>query len=552
MTSVPAVERTGHRPHPGSHCQPHPGPPHGSRRGRSGRRAGIRVALTLATAAAMVPAGLAAQDAATAARTLTSDEEATAAHFEAIRHDPVRALLFLRAMPKGADLHSHLSGAVYAESFIEYAADAGLCIDTAAWQFAHPPCDAAAGRPPAADARHDAALADPVIDAMSVRNWHPARNSGHEQFFGSFDRFRLVSTRTGDMLAEVAARAADGRVSYLELMITPAARAAAALSRMTGWDPDFQRMRERLLAAGLRDSLARASRELDAAEARQRELLGCAGASPDPGCDVVVRYLYQGLRAQPPEMVFTLILAGFELAAADSRVVGLNLVQPEDHPIAMRDYSLHMRMIGALRQHYPGVGITLHAGELTAGLVPPDGLRFHIREAVEVAGATRIGHGVAIAHERDATGLLQELARRRILVEIALGSNDRILGVTGSDHPLSLYMSHGVPVALATDDEGVLRSDMTHEYLKAVREQGLGYIQFKTMARNSLEYAFAEGGSLWQDAVNLVPVPACAGNGGLDAEGCREYVAGSAKARLQWRLERDLADFEAAHALRMR
>jgi adenosine deaminase len=542
MTSVPAVGPTTRRTCARS-CTGE----------RPRQRRAARAVFGALAMAALVPAGLAAQDAAVQVRSLTADEEATAAHFEAIRHDPVRALLFLRAMPKGADLHSHLSGAVYAESFIEYAAEAGLCIDTSAWEFTLPPCDGAAGRPPAADARHDAALADPTIDAMSVRNWHPARTSGHEQFFGSFDRFRLVSNRTGDMLAEVASRAADGRVSYLELMITPAVGAVAALSRRVGWDPDFQRQREQLLAAGLRDSLARARQGLDAAETRQRELLGCAGPAPDPGCGVVVRYLYQGLRAQPPELVFALILAGFELAAADPRVVGLNLVQPEDHPIAMRDYSLHMRMIGALRQHYPGVGITLHAGELTAGLVPPEGLRFHIREAVEVAGATRIGHGVAVAHERDAIELIRELARRRILVEIALGSNDRILGVRGDRHPLSLYMSHGVPVALATDDEGVLRSDMTHEYLKGVREQGLGYIQLKAMARNSLEYAFVEGGSLWQDAMGLVPVGACSrAGGGLDAAACQEYVAGSTKARLQWQLERDFADVEAAYADRLR
>jgi adenosine deaminase len=469
--------------------------------------------------------------------------------FDALRTDPVRALIFLRELPKGADLHSHLSGAVYAETYIEWAADEGLCIDTQLWTLVRAGCDAAAGLPPAEAARERPALRDPLIDAMSVRNWHPSRSSGHEQFFGTFDRFRLVSTRTGDMLAEVAARAAAGRVAYLELMLTPDVNGAANIARQVGWDPDLERLRAALLAGGLRDTLVRAAARIDAAEARQRELLGCGSARPLPGCDVVVRYQYQALRARPPEVVFAHLLAGFELAAADPRFVGVNLVQPEDHPVALRDYSLHMRMIAALRAHYPDVGIALHAGELAAGLVPPERLRSHIREAVDIAGAHRIGHGVSIGHEDDATSLLADMARRRVLVEIALGSNDVILGVTGARHPLALYLRHGVPVALVTDDEGVLRSELTLEFLKAVQEHGLGYLELKEMARHSLEHAFVEGASLWQDPSRREPVSACAAAaGGMAAASCVDYATRHTKARLQWQLERDFAAFEARHA----
>jgi adenosine deaminase len=180
------------------------------------------------------------------------------------------------------------------------------------------------------------------------------------------------------------------------------------------------------------------------------------------------------------------------MTSRDARVVGLNMVQPEDDMVAMRDFSLHMRMIRALSELYPDVPVTLHAGELAPGLVPPEGLRFHIRESVRVAGAKRIGHGVDIAHEDSAVALMKEMASKGVLVEIALTSNAGILGVSGAQHPLSLYLEHGVPVALATDDEGVSRSDMTHEYLRAVQEQKLGYSQLKTMARNSLQYSFAD------------------------------------------------------------
>jgi len=48
------------------------------------------------------------------------------------------------------------------------------------------------------------------------------------------------------------------------------------------------------------------------------------------------------------------------------------MVQPEDWLVPMRDYDLHMRMVGYLHNEYPKVNITLHAGELTFGQVPPE------------------------------------------------------------------------------------------------------------------------------------------------------------------------------------
>jgi adenosine deaminase len=172
--------------------------------------------------------------------------------------------------------------------------------------------------------------------------------------------------------------------------------------------------------------------------------------------------------------------------------VGFNLVQPEDYPVPIRDFSLHMAMIDVLHPLYPEVRITLHAGELTEGLVPPEALRFHIRASIEQGHARRIGHGVSVMHEDDARGLLRMMAERGVLVEIALSSNDVILGVRGSRHPLRTYLDAGVPVALVTDDPGVSRTTLSREFQRAVEEHGLDYWTLRRVARSSLEHAFVE------------------------------------------------------------
>jgi adenosine deaminase len=109
-----------------------------------------------------------------------------------------------------------------------------------------------------------------------------------------------------------------------------------------------------------------------------------------------------------------------------------------------------------------------------------------------------------------------------------------------------MYLKAGVPVALATDDEGVSRSEMTREYERAVTDQGLDYVTLKKMARTSLEHSFLPGASLWSDARRFTPVHECANErpATVSNSACTKFLNGSEKAREQWRLERRFADFE--------
>jgi adenosine deaminase len=120
--------------------------------------------------------------------------------------------------------------------------------------------------------------------------------------------------------------------------------------------------------------------------------------------------------------------------------------------------------------------------------------------------------------------------------------------VSGDDHPLPVYMKYGVPVALATDDEGVSRSDMTHEYLRAVETYHLSYADLKRMARQSLEHSFLPGQSLWTDTKLVFRIaPACAGDTGRaekPSAACGQFLATSERARMQWKLEGEFAKFE--------
>jgi len=331
-----------------------------------------------------------------------------------------------------------------------------------------------------------------MIDSLSMRDFVPGRESPHDHFFNVFGKVGpWKEEHHGEFLAEITERAAQQNESYLELMAMNL-RAASTVGDRAGFDENFDQTRDKLTANGLDAAVQAMRTRLQGFEAERRKALHCDQDAKSAACLVVVRYLLEVLRESPPQQAFAQIMAGFRLASMEPLAVGINLVQPEDGILSMRDYSLQMRMVAYARTQYPKVHVALHAGELTAGLVPPEGLRFHVREAVDIAKAERIGHGVDVLYETDSRALLQRMKQAHVMVEINLTSNDQILGVRGPDHPFNAYRRAGVPMALSTDDEGVARSHLTAEYLRAVLTYKLTYAELKEMVRNSLRYAFAE------------------------------------------------------------
>jgi adenosine deaminase len=504
---------------------------------------------------------------ASAGRVGISEARAARAYQAAVQAGPLAVQAFLTDFPKGADLHFHLGAGVYAETIIRVAGEDKVCIDPAGFKFAHDekgelikePCAAplvaasSLGGKNLSQAQQD--FYDRVINAFSMRNFVPTSGySGHDQFFSTFDKFGGLDKRhTGEWIDEITRRADAQNQQYLELMETPSFGHAARIAYQAGWNADMSQMRQTLLDHGLKDEITVDREQMREAEDSRNRIQHCGTPQASSACRVQVRFIYQVLRAFAPEQVFAQTLLGFETVqqAIDQHSddwVGINFVQPEDYLVAMRDYTLQMKMIEYLHSLYPKVHITLHAGELSPGMVPPEGMRFHIRQAVEIAHAERIGHGVDALYEDDAPSLLKELAKKHVMIEINLSSNEGILGITGDKHPFMYYRAAHVPVALSTDDQGVSRIDITHEYVRAANDYHLSYQNLKQLARTGMEHNFLPGDSLWAAPdVFVAPVAACRGQipgGAKPSAGCKSFLDGSEKAAAQWELERRLKDFE--------
>jgi adenosine deaminase/adenosine deaminase CECR1 len=209
------------------------------------------------------------------------------------------------------------------------------------------------------------------------------------------------------------------------------------------------------------------------------------------GDNFLMRYQTYAVRVLEPLQVFADLFSGYLAAEKSQLIVGVNIVAPENNIVALNDYTLHMRMYNYLARKYPNVNRALHAGELALGMVRPKDLTFHIQQALDIAQAQRIGHGVDLPFEQKFIDLLRNL-KEKAAIEINLTSNEFILGIEGNKHPYLIYSSYDVPLVISTDDSGVSRNNLTNEYLLLATRYQPKYDRIKEYVYNSIEYSFLD------------------------------------------------------------
>jgi len=139
------------------------------------------------------------------------------------------------------------------------------------------------------------------------------------------------------------------------------------------------------------------------------------------------------------------------------------------------------------RARETGLHVLIHAGEVGG----PE----KIREAIEVLGVERIGHGIAAIHD---PALMDLLAERKIPLEVCPGSNMKTgalarqlhrENVQIEDHPLPILFRHGVPVVLSTDDPAMFHTKLEEEYANAA-SMGLLEDELARIVQMGFDHAF--------------------------------------------------------------
>jgi adenosine deaminase len=201
-------------------------------------------------------------------------------------------------------------------------------------------------------------------------------------------------------------------------------------------------------------------------------LAGLARARMDHGIPSAV--IVTALRSLP--VASSCEMAELAVAYRDRGVCAFDLAGAEKgHPV--RD---HVEAVGIAAGG--GLPITIHAGEAFG---PPS-----IREAVELGGAARIGHGTRLIEDRE---LLEQVRAAGIVVEVCLTSNVQTRAVASYEaHPLRRYFDAGVRVSLCTDNRLMSGVTLTDEYEHARDALGFTWDELLAVARMGFEGAFAD------------------------------------------------------------
>ncbi len=382
---------------------------------------------------------------------------------------------FLYAMPKGGDLHQHLSGSIFPEWWwrlalrrdahgIEYYAKTQIndCSDTS--PSAIRPAPYALLYQTIARHRLEALSDCERSEFLPLREfsesqqtawmngiWLDKPSEGREAFFETHWQRLGDLTANPWIIAEALALhmkafAAEGLI-YLEPQVT-----------LMGYlDIDGRAVPPEDVAAVIRKRVT------------QPDVLAL---------NLTIRFQQAVLRFLPDAE--SKIAEAYRIASRESEWVAINLVGREDdergHPKRFLETFLK------LRRTHPGIRLSIHAGE-------SEFANSNIRDTL-LLGADRIGHGLNLLSDPDT---LRSMRFGPHLVEINLISNLLLEYVETFDHhPFPELLRIGVPVALSTDDRGMWDSSMTDEYFVAVKTFQLSWAEIKRLSENSLRFAFVE------------------------------------------------------------
>ncbi|TDE07525.1 adenosine deaminase [Flavobacterium sandaracinum] len=436
----------------------------------------------------------------------SSYSQATNDYFETIRDNEVALTAFFSHMPKGGDLHHHFSGSIYAEPLLQLAIADDFYLNTETM-------DVRKEKPPTGDWQLFSTLKtngtldsyqQKIMQKWSIKDYNYVDYPSDKLFFESFMKFEpAIKGNFGQGLLELKNRAIAENVSYIETQLStiPTTLNTDDLTKFNS------RLRKLALAKDEKAILTTLDSVYSSLLKKEAESYAkdfntnfVAKLHKDLKIDdkkFTMRYQNFVLRFMEPVDLFKNLVIAFISADGSPLIAGVNIVSPEDGATSMKDYWLHMLMFKYCHSRYPAVKYAMHAGELTLGLVQPEELTWHISAAVYTAGANRIGHGVDLAYEKDSYDLLRYMAKKSIPIEINLVSNEFILKVKDSRHPLTLYKEFGVPIVISTDDAGILRTNMTEQYvLLAKRYKNVSYTDIKQYVYNSLHYSFIKDESV--------------------------------------------------------
>jgi adenosine deaminase len=273
------------------------------------------------------------------------------------RPDIAKLNLFLTRMPKGGDLHNHYSGSIYAETYLDWVQKKEWLIDECTLQIVKTESEGSCKQLTVPYLKSDASAYRKLLGLCSDKDFgnHIHMTPPPDQiFFNTFGFFEPIADDfipTG--LRILKQRALAENVGYIETTLS-----------QVGVDSKryFTQEKRNLINQELTNSCSQKETDLVLEQIFDRlvsneEFNSTVDRFVDSvqrnhqgidDEDLLMRYQTYAVRVLDPLSVFLDLLSGYMAAERSPLVVGVNIVAPEKNYVALRDYTLHMRMYNYL------------------------------------------------------------------------------------------------------------------------------------------------------------------------------------------------------------
>ncbi|MGE5107255.1 MAG: hypothetical protein ACM3H8_06905 [Sphingobacteriales bacterium] len=312
---------------------------------------------------------------------LTHAQPAAEKYFQKIRNNTAQLTAFMSQMPKGGDLHHHSGGSLYAEPLLDRAIKEDFYLNTQTMAVTK---EKGMGNDwiKFSELEKQGLLENyriKILSHWSIKDYYPGLHPSDKLFFESFDKFwPAVEGHLAEGLMETKNRAIKDNVSYIETQFSPV-HFTIESKDLNGYNNSLRQLafnrneKEVMQLLGtIYDSILNRGAVVQAIAFNKNFVEKLHDSLKIDDERFTMRYQNFVFRFMPPVDLFKSLVMSFISAEKSDLIVGVNIVAPEDGEVSMRDYWLHMLMFKFCHQKYPAVKYTMHAGELTMGLVQPE------------------------------------------------------------------------------------------------------------------------------------------------------------------------------------
>lgn len=431
-----------------------------------------------------------------------SSEEKVSDLFEANRKNYMKVAIWIREMPKGANLHLHLLGVPTANDLIDWAIEGRLFFDPETMNFSNVETK---GLVPAEVLSTNKGYYKKFCNLVSmignsgVTHQAPCNHFMYDCFGPRYTILQYVN----------AAKIVEKARKYEVLSKTCYTEMYVGLTQLQDLVQQFEKM------------------DLD--ESPKTRFICEASRIEPTGFDKVIS-AFAGLQRRYPKYIKSLTIVG-----------------PEYDQVATRLFHQQISLLNTIWNASTNFcPLAIHAGELTLDVSDPHTLSTRLSETVtKIRNVKRVGHALSIVHEGKKG--VELLKANEITVEVCLKSNKSIFHVEGEKHPLRYMLDNNVKVVLGSDDPGVFGTDFSEQFIMAFFDHNLTYLQMKKMAFDSISNSFLEGTSIFNAKGQLNPQFQAAQNIGWSPNSeISSFMKGSEKGTMEINLLQQFAHFEAS------